>query len=66
MRLRITASILLAASTAQWVQASSGSFQEELIVHPLPDGSLSVSFDFSTYFDASSGCECSAWVSVTP
>lgn len=57
MRLLIATSALLLAGTAQKVLAGLGSFHEELTLHPLPDGSLSVSFDFSTYFDGSSGCK---------
>lgn len=39
-------------------------FHEELTLRPLPDGTLSVSFDFSTYFDQSSGCKILASFAV--
>lgn len=57
MRLKVGLSALLATGSSSGVLASLGSFHEELTLHPLPDGSLSVSFDFSTYFDASAGRE---------
>lgn len=56
MRLTIGASALLFAGSVHGVLAGLNSFDESLTLHPLPDGSLSVAFDFSTYFDDTAGC----------
>jgi phosphatidylinositol glycan class T len=42
------ACLLLALGTS-----AAESYHESLTLHPLPDGKLSVSFDFTTYFEAS-------------
>lgn len=43
--------VLLAASLAPWALADA--FRESLTLHPLPDGKLSVLFEFETDFSLS-------------
>lgn len=42
----------LSVASAKASQSPSESYHESLTLHPLPDGKLSVSFDFTTYFSS--------------
>jgi phosphatidylinositol glycan class T len=50
--MRLAAPILLAAAAA-----ARDTFHESLTLHPLPDGKLSVLFEFTTQFDLHHGAE---------
>lgn len=50
IRSKSLAALLLAPLLA--AAGPNDSFHESLTLHPLPDGKLSVSFEFTTYFDS--------------
>jgi phosphatidylinositol glycan class T len=51
MRILLLASLVPALAAAL---STSNSFHEALTLHPLPDGKLSVLFEFTTYFASAS------------
>lgn len=57
MKLLAGCSLLLGAAVLALPSLARSGFEEQLTLHPLSDGRISVSFDFVTHFDFNAGCE---------
>lgn len=53
----VLAAALAAAATASATVSARDTFHESLTLHPLPDGKLSVLFEFTTHFDLHHGAD---------